>query len=116
MILRVELPVPPSLNNAYANRKGGGGRYPTKVHREWKITAGWWLKGAKLGKIVGPYKFTILLPLNLRGDVSNRIKLAEDLLVEHGITPDDQYAAIVISHRIEGVPPGKCLIIVEAVA
>ena len=113
-MIRVELPVPPSTNNAYANRKGGGGRFPSKAHRQWKKDAGWALQAAKVGKVVGPYKLSILLPIDLRGDVSNRIKLAEDLLVEHGVTPDDHNAASVLSHRSAVVPPGKCLIIVES--
>ena len=115
MILRVELPVPPSLNNAYANRKDGGGRFRAG-HRQWKKDAGWALKGAKLGKIVGPYKFNDSSSAESPCDVSNRIKLAEDLLVEHGITPDDHNVASVLSHRSAIVPPGKCLIVVEAVS
>ena len=115
MTIRIELPVPPSINNAYCNRKGRGGRYPSKAHREWKEAAGWTLAAAKPGKVTGPYKLAIMLPLGLRGDVSNRIKLAEDLLVTHGITPDDRNAVSVLAHRSEDVPAGKCIVVVEAV-
>ena len=115
MTIRIELPLPPSINGAYCNRKGGGGRYPSKTHRQWKIDAGNTLLIVKPGKVTGPYKLAIMLPLGLRGDVSNRIKLAEDLLVSHGVTPDDRNAVSVLAHRSEGVPAGKCIVVVEAV-
>lgn len=113
-ILRFELPVPISLNNAYANRSGGGGRYPTKAHKDWKTEAGWELQAKKPGRIEGPYRLTLLLAQNLRGDISNRIKLLEDLLVEYRITPDDKHAQHVTAQRSIQVLPGRCLVILEA--
>lgn len=32
-----------------------------------------------------------MLPRKMRGDISNRIKAVEDLLVELSITPDDKF-------------------------
>ena len=114
-VIRIDLPVPISLNNAYANRKTGrGGRYPTKAHKAWKDAAGWELVAAKPGKISGPYCLTLLLAQTIRGDISNRIKLVEDLLVEHGITPDDRCAQSVGVRRSFHVITGRCLVIVEA--
>lgn len=122
---RVELPLPISLNNAYANRKPSGakgpksfrgGRYPTKEHTAWKKAAAWELAIAKPPKITGPYRFEILVPDKMRGDVSNRIKLAEDLLVEQGVTPDDSQCVSSMAMRSLGVPKGRCIVIVGAVA
>lgn len=112
---RFTLPIPPSLNNAYANSKDGRGRFPSKQHKEWKIAAGWLLKQSVRPKITGPYRFTILLPENMRGDCSNRLKLAEDLLVEHGITPDDSKAVSALAERSAKVVPMTCVVIVESV-
>lgn len=111
-MIRVELPIPPSSNHAYANNPRTGGRFPSKSHREWKTAAGWLLKAAKLGSVAGRYQLSILLPEKMRGDVSNRIKIAEDLLVEHGITPDDSRAMSVVAKRSVDCPKGKCIIVV----
>lgn len=113
-MIRVELPIPPSVNRAYANNFGRGkGRFLTKAARDWKAEAGWLIKVAKLDRVTGRYQLAILLPEKMRGDVSNRIKIAEDLLVTFGITPDDSRAVSVIAKRSADVPPGKCVIIVE---
>lgn len=120
---RVELPLPISLNNAYANRKPfwateprsfRGGRYPTKAHTDWKRAAEWELALAKPPTFVGPYKFQILVPVAMRGDASNRIKLAEDLFVQQGVTPDDSKAVDSRATRSSDVRPGRCVVIVEA--
>ena len=122
---RIELPLPISLNNAYANRKPfgatgpstfRGGRYPTREHVAWKKAAGWELTLAKPPKFSGPYKLKIMVPDKMRGDVSNRIKLAEDLLVENGVTPDDSQCVSATATRSEIVPKGRCILIVESVA
>ncbi len=117
MQIRFDLPLPPSTNGAYTNRKGGRGkgRYPSKAHKEWKIEAGWLLNTQKSERIIGPYRFTILVPQDMRGDVSNRVKLAEDLMVEFGITPDDRYAVSSHAERSMEVAPKRCIIILEAV-
>jgi crossover junction endodeoxyribonuclease RusA len=113
--IRLDLPVPPSLNNAYINVRGRG-RVPSKAHTQWKRDAGWIIAAGKtrgLGWIVGPYTLTIFLPSSMRGDVSNRIKLAEDLLVDMRVTPDDRLAVGVRAERSADIAPGRCCVIVE---
>jgi hypothetical protein len=119
---RIELPLPISLNNAYANRKPfgamgpktfRGGRYPTKAHLAWKEAAAWELALSRPPKFTGPYTFQILVPMKMRGDASNRIKLAEDLLVQHGVTADDSKATDSRATRSADVPAGRCIIVVR---
>jgi hypothetical protein len=114
MIFRAEISIPPSLNNAYSNAPGRG-RVPSKSHKDWKFTAAWELKVAKPPRLRGPYTFTILLPEKMRGDVSNRIKLAEDLFVGV-VTPDDRHCVKSSAERCADVPPGRCVVIIESAA
>ena len=111
--IRLRLPIPPSLNNAYWNVPGRG-RIRSRGLADWKISAGWKLKAQRPGSVTGAYRFAIYLPEKMRGDLSNRIKAAEDLLVEHGVTPDDSRAVSVIAERSELVGDGECLVVVEA--
>lgn len=118
MIFRAEIAIPPSLNNAYYNVPGRG-RVPSKAHKDWKLAAGWELKQmsciCKPPRFRGPYTFTLLLPEKMRGDVSNRIKLAEDLFVGV-VTPDDRHCVKSSAERSADVPPGRCIVIVESAA
>lgn len=108
-----EITIPPSSNNAYANVPGRG-RVSTAAHKAWKRAAGWELAALKPPKFVCPYRLTIQVPYKLRGDVSNRIKLAEDLLVSLGITPDDRNAVSVTAERSPDVPEGRFIVTVRA--
>lgn len=111
---RVELALPPSINSAYETHVGG--RHLSKRAREWKIAAGWELRLAarRFGGLTGGYTFQILVPQKMRGDATNRIKLAEDLLVAHGITPDDRNTTDGRATRSAEVPTGRCIVIVES--
>lgn len=111
-VFRIELPLVPSLNNAYATNRKTGRRFTTKKVREWKENAGWLVTISKPPKIDAPYSFDIYLPAQTRGDCSNRIKIAEDLLVELGVTPDDSCAVSSCAYRADWVPPGRCIVVV----
>jgi hypothetical protein len=118
-MISILLPKPPSINAAYGNRKpgtGGRGRYPTKVHREWKEAAGWTIVAAKLTPISGPYRFAIYLPLSKRFDASNFAKLAEDLFVSLGVTPDDRHMVSSLAEKHPDIPPGMCRVVIEEAA
>ena len=108
-IATVELALPPSVNNAYYN-VAGVGRKPSKSHREWKRSAGWEAKFANLPKFASPYAISIAVPATTRGDVDGRIKLAVDLFVELGITPDDHHCERVTCFRQTGIAAGRCVI------
>jgi Holliday junction resolvase RusA-like endonuclease len=79
---------PPSVNTLYVHVPGKG-RTKTLDYRTWIR-----LSAAELA-LQRPEPFTsrvdivIRIPEPVRGDVSNRIKAAEDLLVRTGVLPDD---------------------------
>lgn len=108
--IRFTLPLPPSLNNAYGNRKDGRGRYPTKTLIQWKTEAGWLVQASEKRRIVGPYRIAISVPEKMPGDLDNRPKAILDLLVEHGVTPDDRFAYSVAVSRSPDVKAGDCLV------
>ncbi len=83
------------------------------AHGEWKALAGWEVSCQKPQKIIGPYRLAISLPWAMRGDVSNRIKLAEDLLVAMHVISDDHNAVWVCAQRSKDVKADRCLIEVE---
>lgn len=94
-MLTLTLPMPPSANNAFANRKGGGfGRVKSKAYKEWiKSADGYYLlqKMGRMKPITGKYHVTLFMPEDLRGDEDGRVKLAIDWLVKRGLTPDDKH-------------------------
>ena len=102
----IDLPIGPSVNELYPDR--GGRRCKSRKYRAWLTAAGWELKLQKPVKVEGPYRLLVKLPPAMRGDCSNRIKAVEDLLVSHGITPDDRYAIASGAERCESVPAGRC--------
>lgn len=123
-IFRIELPIVPSLNNAYFNAKPKAsrapgkkfpGRIPTRQTKDWKTEAGWLVRQANPPRIRGPYKLRVLVNPKMRGDTSNRVKLAEDLLVSLQVTPDDSKAVSTGCDRDPSVPPGRCILCVESV-
>ena len=94
-MIRLELPVPPSVNSLYYNRKSGRGRgrIKTPAYRQWLAEADKWFLLQKRGikpLVAQPLKLTIRLPASVRGDSSNYIKAPEDYLVSREITADDK--------------------------
>ena len=87
----VEIPFPPSLNNAYANAPGKG-RRSTKSTTAWKRSTAWLIRSRIPASqtILGPIHVRLELPRKLRGDADNRIKLALDALVMSGRIDDDR--------------------------
>ena len=111
----VEIPLPPSLNGAYANRNGVG-RVKVTSYRQWQHAAVAMIRvsvpAAK--RIAGPVNVHILLPSKMRGDCDNRIKPTLDALVASGRIDDDRNVQWVSARKCL---PGKdnALVKVEAV-
>ena len=91
MAFTVEIPVPPSLNNAYFNRRQGG-RVKTKAYKDWCAAAGWAIKaGVKADdRVAGAFRVSINLPRHMNGDIDNRVKGILDALVTSGRIDDDR--------------------------
>lgn len=116
MILSLDLPIPPSVNNLFGNRKGG--RYKTQAYREWikSATASLWTQKPAGGFPFFPatYTLSILLPSGMRGDIANREKALSDFLkTPAGIISDDRHAASVALERSTAVSSGMCRVTVS---
>ena len=87
----VEIPLPPSLNNAYVNVPGKG-RVKAKGYSQWQHAAIALIRvGVPAAKrIAGPVAVSILFPRKLRPDVDNLIKPTLDALVASGRIDDDR--------------------------
>ena len=88
------LPQPPSINEAYINRRNGRGRALAEKVVDWKSYASHVLRGQSVKKVSGP----VLIIVNIeRGsnaaDVDNRVKLLFDFLVKQGVMDDDRHVA-----------------------
>jgi crossover junction endodeoxyribonuclease RusA len=91
MIVQFAIPDPPSLNNIYGNRPGGG-RFKTAAYKKWRKAGAdylHWIVRAPLN-MPTPVDVTVHLAKRLRGDADNRIKPTLDLLVAAGVLPGDQ--------------------------
>lgn len=93
----VDIPVPPSLNNAYFNKRLRSGktiRVMNPAARAWKEATAWLIKARvqSCQRIVGAYDVLVELPAKMRGDSDNRLKLAIDALVMSGRVSDDENA------------------------
>lgn len=84
MVINLELPWPPSINDTYSGRKGGGGLYKKKEAKRWAADAAWTVKfqlphGHKpiTEPLVCRIEFT---PPSGRNDIDNGIKATLDAL------------------------------------
>ena len=94
MMVKFNLPFPPSTNGLFRNApKPNMGRPRTKQYLAWLTEAGWALKSQRVSPIIGPVKLTYELQNDARGerlwDYANREKAVTDLLVEHQIIKAD---------------------------
>jgi Holliday junction resolvase RusA-like endonuclease len=93
-MIRIELPMPPSVNALFRNVPGRG-RVKTKRYLTWIQAAGWAVKEQRPAKIAGPYCLWLYCnrPDKRRRDLANLEKAISDLLVSHGIVEDDSLCA-----------------------
>ncbi len=107
-----EIPVPPSVNSLYANAQGKG-RVKSNRYRIWLRAAENEMQAQQCRPFGSPAILTLNIPENTRGDLSNRFKAAEDLLVRCGVLEDDS-KAFVRGIRAQWVPKGEpCTIRLE---
>lgn len=93
MSVVITLPWPPSLNNLFAN-KPGGGRIATPRYRSWQLEAGLVLKAQRPARILGPFNavMTYRRPDRRIRDLDGLAKAPLDLLVKCGVVQDDHLA------------------------
>jgi Holliday junction resolvase RusA-like endonuclease len=106
-MLTLTLPVGPSTNSMFINRKGGRGygRIKSAKYRAWVKNADAHLMVQKkdVVPVRGPYKCGMIFPRTLRGDLDNRAKCVLDWMVSRGLTSDDKY--LMSSHPVRGDAP-----------
>lgn len=91
----IRLPMPPSTNNLFANGKNGG-RFKTAAYKAWRTEAGYRLLAQHPEKHKGDVILAMRFgPRIANADVTNRIKAAEDLLVELRVIEDDRFVVKV---------------------
>jgi Holliday junction resolvase RusA-like endonuclease len=116
--LTLNLPLPPSVNQAYGNRRGnkGRGRYKTSAFKAWlrNADAHYTMQSLGLrGRIYGPYHVTFYMPESIRADEDNLIKPVLDWMVSRQLTSDDRHMRGHEVKRCPEVPPNMLWIVVR---
>lgn len=91
MTIVITLPLCPTSNNLYATGVAKR-RFRTREYDAWIMEAGWALATHRVPKQVGKVSIMIEVrepPTARREDVESRCKAGVDILVRHGIIPDD---------------------------
>lgn len=95
----VRLPVSPSVNSMYRNVVGVG-RVKTTDYRNWLKHAGTLLNISRpvpFGKM--RVQLGVMIPEKTKGDLDNRIKAVQDLLVAHRVIDDDKQIWRIVAER-----------------
>lgn len=88
MIKLVNVAIPPSVNNLFANTANG--RVKSGRYRTWRNAAGWDVKQQKARPIHGPVHLTYTYEEGAtRADLGNLEKGATDMLVDLGLIDGD---------------------------
>lgn len=114
--LFADLPLSPSVNEAYKNIKSG--RAKTKRYRTWANAAGWELNAQRVRPVRGPVEIELRINPPKNADPDNRIKAVLDLLVDHRLIDGDtcqtvRRVSVIVD---ETVDPRRCSISVWSVA
>lgn len=112
-MVKIILPLPPSVNRLWRVSKTGG-MFRSPQYEKWRKQAGWEvLAQAKGKKIRGRYKMTLLAvnPTRHKRDLDNLLKAASDILQHVGIVEDDSLCRWIDARWMDEGP--QCTIIVE---
>lgn len=111
-MISLTLPIPPSLNNMFGNKKVGKGRYKTKPYTDWIDRALIAIRNAGVTpeKKIKFFKLVIFLPAKMRGDGDNRPKGIFDILKRAKIIVDDRYCRGSTWDFRDDIPIDFCVI------
>lgn len=99
MTFSVEIPVPPSVNNAYGNGKKGRYKKPASVAWSNEAVQEIWRQVPAGHRIGGKVIVYIALPEKMAGDCDNRIKPILDALVASQRIDDDRNVHAVTASK-----------------
>jgi Holliday junction resolvase RusA-like endonuclease len=103
------LPVPPSTNALYRNKRGGG-RVKTEAYRIWRAAAEQLGNAQRPGRRVGQSDLSLYVPPG-RADRSNLIKPLEDAAKAIGVIADDSPKYIRNVSIIVDASRSDCLLV-----
>ena len=111
-VIHLVLPIPPSINAAYANstKPGRRGRFKTKRYEDWIAEAQFAVMRDQVrGSIDGAYAIHVEIdrPDKRRRDLSNMLKVIEDFCVSAGFVTDDRFCEAIKmkwTSAVEGHP------------
>lgn len=104
---RFTMPVSPSTNNLFVERRDGKGRAATTAYKAWQESAGWHVKLQHPKAVAGRVAVRIEAPFDRRRDLDN-CKPALDMLVKLCLIDDDRW---IDDLRIVRVAPGPLMTI-----
>jgi len=122
--LTLDFPLPPSVNAAFVSRAGGRRIRRSAEYAFWVGCVCDEFPDREKIPTIGdaPYFLEILLPVSMRGDVDNRIKLLSDMLsaptADHdyrlGVVTDDKRMLGCIISRHASVPDKIARVTIDA--
>lgn len=106
-MIRLDLPMPPSLNGIYQN-VAGRGRVKTSAYRKWREQAGWEIvRQGRPSQPVGKYELQVALKKpRANADIDNRIKPIADALQQYRVIQDDKHCTRIAIWWAEDLPEG----------
>lgn len=125
-LVSVNLPLPPSVNRAFASGVAGSHRtMKTAAYRFWQQTVCDEQRNIEYPTqlVRGPYCMWIDLPAGARGDTDNRTKILADIVRQHErnsgyrlcIVEDDKHmGAHYVSPGLTGIAPNRCVVTLVA--
>jgi Holliday junction resolvase RusA-like endonuclease len=124
-IVSVNLPLPPSVNDAFAARRGSHLLMKTAAYHAWTRAVRDEFEPGKLTLPTlqyGAYGLWVSLPAKMRGDIDNRVKLLSDMLCVSrkddfrlAIVKDDDHMDALFVER-GGAPPDRVIATVTTLA
>lgn len=123
-VVSVDLPLPPSVNAAFAARRGSHLLMKTAAYTQWVSTVREEYSGRQLQAAGGgKYGLFLILPRCMRGDIDNRVKLVSDILsgppgesvagrFSLGVVADDADMEFLYVGRSYWVDDGRCTAVV----
>lgn len=126
LLVSVNLPTPPSVNQAFAGRRGSHLTQKTAAYHFWERQVFEEYGYGRYLPVLAPGSYGLWLDLNpaMRGDIDNRVKLVSDVLKwpskgspnALGIVLDDEHMKSLYVGFGTGLAPERCAVTVVSLA